>query len=88
MNKDKFRTNTLSLAAALVCTNSKSLSGVEFSDTSNKATFLFTNNSDLLHAARLFFEKKLDVDALSYFEAIKYLKSRVFEGKGGDYRNA
>ncbi|MFC1790171.1 DUF5659 domain-containing protein [Patescibacteria group bacterium] len=74
-----FESNSLALATAIVASSVASLSHIEWN--SNKATFVFKRSPNLDKLISLFWQKKLPIDALSYFESLKYLKSRLYEQK-------
>lgn len=77
MNNNKFfETSDLALAAALytVC----ELDGLEKSD-ARRVIFRFKSKAGIEKLVEDFWNKRFMVDALSYFGAIKNLKSRIYE---------
>ncbi len=71
-----YHVSDLALAAALIC---KSHEPVEI-DKSNKqrVVFIFCNNQDVKRSAQDFLFGRCLVDAKSYFDNIKHLKSQLY----------
>ncbi len=81
MNQDSQITTSLSLAAYLGAIGIDCV-GIEKVDTSQQLSFIFNISSDRLNElADLFWSKKSSIDALTYFEALKVLKSRIYQYK-------
>lgn len=74
---DKFYTKSLSLAAAIYSLSPINLKSIHHEGA--KAIFIFDKSNEIDRAVNLFWQKKLSIDALSYFESLRYLKSRIYE---------
>lgn len=80
MNQDQyFETTSLALAAALVATLGAYLSHFVWKD--SKATFVFESSPQLLNIVQLFWQRQAPCDCLTYFEACRYIKNRLWEEK-------
>lgn len=77
-----FTTTSLSLAAAIQCISKAKLKSLKFGP-SHRASFLFDRTEDpsIDEIVSLFWEKKLPIDASTYFETLRYMKARLFESK-------
>lgn len=80
--KDLYRTSSISLATAIQTTGKGSLREIQ-PVALNKFEFIFSteNFTDLQKTVSLFWQKSLPTDALSYFETLRYLKTRLHEEK-------
>lgn len=78
MNKNKsyYETQSLSLAATLVSLGLALGSVVK--DSGGKATFIFTQNKELNQIIELFWKRELKVEPNSFWEAQRFLKSRIY----------
>lgn len=83
MNNNQYQTTSLALAAAIQLGSSNKLQSIETSPDSRKAVFVFSVTPELNSIIQHFWERSLPLDAFSYFEAIKYLKTRLYETKEG-----
>ncbi|MBI3887582.1 hypothetical protein HY310_00760 [Candidatus Microgenomates bacterium] len=80
MSRKNYHTSSLALAAAIQLISSESrLQEVQRAFGSNRAVFVFNESADLSTIIELFWERKLRVDALSFFDALKVIKSRLYE---------
>lgn len=80
MNKNQYyKTPSLALASAIQLASKSKLQFIEKSDQSNRALFAFPLSDDLTQIIDLFWKKALPLDAFSYFEAMRYIKSRLYE---------
>jgi hypothetical protein len=75
-NDNQFSSYDLGLAASLVCSGFP----VDYLDKSNphKVGFFFQRIDGLDQAIQLYWADQLQVPALSYFNAIKMLKNRIY----------
>lgn len=75
---DYYSTSDLSLAAAITLFYS-----LEVVDRTNprKAQFLFKRNESLDQFIEAFWRKELKVDPQTYFNQLKTIKARLYEGK-------
>lgn len=78
MNQNKYTTTSLALAAAIQAVSQSKLLSVE-KTSGRQFTFIFSATSDLPNTIEEFWNRMLFVDALSYFEAMKYIKARLYE---------
>lgn len=78
-DKNYYKTTSLALAAAIVATSSAKLSHIESGH--QKATFVFERSPHLDQVIERFWQKNLPIDCQTYFEALRYVKSRLYEGK-------
>jgi len=78
-NQDLFSTNDLSLAAAIIATRTSSVSQIDWKG--REAFFQFHNSPTLERVVSKFWNKDLSSDCLTYFEAMRYLKKRLFGGR-------
>ena len=78
MNNNQYSTQSLALAAAIQLA---SLSKLQLIDRSqpDRCEFVFDRTSDLDKVIELFWQKALPLDAFSYFETVRYIKSRLYE---------
>lgn len=78
--QNKFTTSDLGLISALTAC------GFELVDmdkvNKRKITFSFKQIPELLEASQQYWADKLSISALSYFNAIKTVKSRIYETDG------
>jgi hypothetical protein len=74
-----FETTSLALAASLVATLGARLS--HFAWHEGKATFAFESSPQLLDMVQAFWRREAPCDSLTYFEALKYIKNRLWEEK-------
>jgi len=82
MNKNQYLTTSLSLAAAIqLASDSKLLSVEKYKD--RKSSFVFENTPDLSQIIDKFWKKELPLDALSYFETLRYIKSLLYQQEEG-----
>jgi hypothetical protein len=70
-----YSTHDLGLAAALLCVGCDLM---EVDKSSQRAVFVFLNNSRIQEAAHNYFAGKLDVRARSFFDHLKALKSKLY----------
>lgn len=78
-DKEYFETSELSLAATLICFG-YSLDSLNKINPS-KVIFIFKRNKNIDQIVQDFWRrKKILVDPLSYSEATRYLKSRIYGG--------
>lgn len=52
-----------------------------------RAVFIFRKEPGIEEVAKNFFAKKLQVNASDYFDAIRFLKQRLYNGRESDYRS-
>lgn len=78
MEYEHYETSDLGLAAALA-SHGIVLKGMDFSNP-RRVLFLFIRSKELNEAVLAYWSNQLAVDALSYFEQTKLLKSRVYGG--------
>jgi len=80
---DTFKTQSLSLSAALQVVSTSPLDCIEISPDDNRATFVFDRSKDpsFDEIVARFWAKQLPVDAQTYFESLRYIKSRLYEVK-------
>ena len=81
-HKDIYKTTSISLATVIQLTGKGSLKDIQPVDF-YKYEFIFSteNFTDLQKTVSLFWQKSLSVDAFTYFETLRYLKSRLHEEK-------
>ncbi len=72
---DYFATSELSLSAALICLG---YTPDSLDKTQNKITFIFSRSEELDKAVQAFWRRELKIEPLAYFEAQRYLKSRIY----------
>jgi hypothetical protein len=77
MYKNRYITQSLSLAAAIQTVSTGKLLFVD-KGTGEKSSFVFEKTSDLEQIVEKFYKKELLVDAFSYFESLRYLKSYLY----------
>ena len=81
MDKDKYSVTSLALAAAIQLASNGKLLGVEkVSD--KQSAFVFEKTSDLVQIVEKFYKKDLLLDAFSYFESLRYIKSILYRERG------
>lgn len=75
-----FKTFNLSLAAAIQCVSTSKLECIDFSD-QQRAEFVFDRSKDpsFDEIIQRFWNKSLPIDASSYFESLRYVKSRLYQ---------
>lgn len=84
MIKDKyFETSTLPLAAAIICCGISLDSVIKTSDGKAVFTFSRANAPDLDRIIENFWQKTLKIEPNSFWEAVRFLKSRIFGGNYG-----
>jgi hypothetical protein len=79
MNQNYYQTSSLALAAAIQLASTSKLQYVEKLHNVHKASFVFNRTPDLDKIIELFWQKALPLDAFSYFETTRYIKSRLYE---------
>lgn len=80
-NENYYETQSLSLAATLISLGF-TLDSVD--KTSNgKSTFIFPRTSNLDEAIESFWKRELRVEANAFWEAQRFLKSRIYGGGNG-----
>lgn len=82
-DKSNFETPTLSLAATIICFGFP-LDSIEKNE-DGKAVFIFSraNASDLDQIIQSFWQRTLKVEPNSFWEVVRFLKSRIYGGKNG-----
>jgi len=81
INQDKYqKVTSLALATAIQLASKDKLLRVE-KVTDRQFAFVFENTSDVSQIAYKFWNKDLLLDALSYFETLRYIKSRLYSEK-------
>lgn len=83
MDNNYYQTSSLALASAIQLASTSKLQSVEKSPDSSKAIFVFNITPDLDTIVQHFWDRTLPLDAFSYFETTKYIKSRLYESKEG-----
>lgn len=78
MNNEHYKTSDLGLAAALL-TSGVALINMDFSNP-RRVHFVFRDSELARATSSDYWASRLTVDALSYFENTKLLKSRVYGG--------
>lgn len=75
-----FRTSNLALATALQAISSSKLEFIE-SGKNKRSYFVFDHTKDPLFDKIIakYWSKQLPIDALTYFETLKNIKSRLYE---------
>lgn len=76
MNYEHYETSDLGLAAALVCLDFK-LIELNVSNP-RRVLFYFSGDENINGVQDRFWNHQIEVDAQSYFQAIKMLKSRLY----------
>lgn len=78
---DYYITKSLSLAAAIQAVSSAPLDHIEFTPGDGLASFHFDRSQDpqFDEITARYWSRQLPIDAATYFEALKYLKSRLYE---------
>jgi hypothetical protein len=82
MNNNKYyKTTSLPLAAAIQAVSTSKLELVERNNSSQKAVFIFDRTKDpsFDEIVARFWSSSLPIDAATYFNAIKSVKSRLYE---------
>ena len=84
MNQNNYLvTTSLALAAAIQVSSSSRLHSIEWLSGSGKASFVFDrSDANLDEIVQLFWQRALPLDALTYFEALRYVKARLYEQGG------
>jgi len=80
MNQNKYSTTSLALATAIQLSSKSKLLTVE-KISQKQSSFVFNETPELLNIVEKFFKKELLVDAFSYFETLRYIKARLYEGE-------
>jgi hypothetical protein len=80
MNQNEFSTQSLSLAAALNAVAVSKLETIDF-HTTDRATFIFDRSKDpsFDEIVARFWSHQLPIDAATYFDSLRYIKSRMHE---------
>lgn len=80
MNKNKsyYETQSLSLASTLISLGLSLDSVVK--DPEGKATFIFPQTEELNQIIEIFWKRELKVEPNSFWEAQRFLKSRIYGG--------
>lgn len=74
----------MSLAAAIQLASKSKLLFVE-KNSNKQSSFIFNQTPDLPKTIEKFWNKELPLDAFSYFETLRYIKSRLYqEGENSD----
>jgi len=78
---NKYSTQSLALASAIQAVSTAKLELVDFSDGTNRATFCFDKSLDpsFDDIVARFFARQLPIDAATYFDALRFVKSRLYE---------
>lgn len=79
MNSNEYRTQSLALAAAINCTSNAKLSYLDFSQPNAVFIFDVSDEPQLPDVVSAFFSRQLKADLFTYFESLKYLKTRLHE---------
>lgn len=79
MDHNKYITTSLALAAAIQLASHSKLLSVE-KTSSKQSSFIFSETSDISEIVRKFWAKELLLDAFSYFETLRYIKARLYQG--------
>jgi len=78
---DQNKTDSLTFAAYLSCVGFEP-TGIEQDSSSPKYIFVFNmSDEDFRSHADFFWSRKTSVDALTYSESLKVLKSRIYQHK-------
>lgn len=72
-----FTTSELSLCAALICLNF-SLDSLDKANP-QRTVFIFKSSEGLDETVSNFWQRKLLIEPIAFFEAQRYLKSRIYE---------
>lgn len=79
MNNHQTSTSSLSLAAAIYALHPSAFVRVDRQPNSHKANFIFETKLFSDELVNNFWARQLSVDASTYFEALKRLKSLLYE---------
>lgn len=79
MDHNKYITTSLALAAAIQLASKSKLLFVE-KTSAKQSSFIFNETSDISEISRKFWAKELFLDAFSYFETLRYIKARLYQG--------
>lgn len=79
MDSNQYRTQSLALAAAINCSSVAKLSHLDFSQRNTVFVFDVLDQSALTSYIAAFFARQLQADLFTYFESLKYLKTRLYE---------
>lgn len=79
MNQSEYRTSNLALAAAINCSSNAKLSHLDFSSQNTVFVFDTSDEPQLPDLVSAFFSRQLKADLFTYFESLKYLKTRLYE---------
>lgn len=77
-DKKYFTTSELPLCASLICLNF-SLDSLDKTNP-QRTIFIFKQSKELSKAVNDFWQRKIRLEPLEYFEATRYLKSRIYGG--------
>lgn len=78
---NEYKTHSLPIAAALQLVSIAKLIHIEKLPGTTKSLFVFDRSADphFDEIIERFFSKQLPVDACSYFESLRFIKSRLYE---------
>lgn len=78
MNEDKnlYETQSLSLAATLISLGINLDSVIK--DQEDKSTFIFLQTKELDQVIELFWKRELKVEPNSFWESLRFIKSRIY----------
>ena len=81
MSKDHYKTQSLSLATAIQILSTTKLEKVEHIPNSRKVTFCFDSSQDpdFQTIINRFYARQLPIDAATYFDTLKSIKSLLYE---------
>lgn len=79
MDSNQYRTQSLALAAAINCSTDAKLSHLDFSERNTVFVFDVFDQSALTDFISAFFARRIQADLFTYFESLKYLKTRLYE---------
>lgn len=80
MNQNEhYSTPSLALASAIQLASKSKLQTISKQKDNKRAVFVFTPSEDLPEIVDRFWKKTLPLDAFSYFETLRYIKSRLYE---------
>jgi hypothetical protein len=77
---NKYKTQSLALAAAIQTASTSKIELIE-KGSNNRHSFVFNRDKDpsFDEIIERFWSKKLLIDAISYFESLRYIKSLLYE---------
>ncbi len=76
-NENNYQTQSLALAATLICHGFPLKSAIQVNP--GKFVFVFLANKDLEQVLNKFWEKNLTVEPTAFWEAQRFLKSRIYD---------